>query len=145
MEDIRYSLYMHVWPDGKRYIGITGTTCDARWGFDGRGYRSQKELYAAIEACGWKNIEHRILINGEFTKEVVLAAEESLIDLYRSDDPAYGYNRRSAKPIVCIETGKRYKTALSAAQEFGGSSGQLSRHLHGKEESFMEFHFEFVA
>jgi hypothetical protein len=55
-----YTLYQHIFPDGKSYIGITKKKPELRWGKDGIGYKGQK-VYPKIQKYGWENIEHIIL------------------------------------------------------------------------------------
>lgn len=85
-----YTVYMHISPSGKRYIGITRQRPVARWK-NGRGYINNEYFYRAIKKYGWDNIEHQILYN-DLTKEEAEQKEIELISYYRSDARAYGYN-----------------------------------------------------
>lgn len=58
-----YTVYEHVFPDGKSYIGITSSGVEKRWA-NGTGYSNQRKLRAAIETFGWENIEHHIIADG---------------------------------------------------------------------------------
>ena len=58
-----YTLYEHIFPDGKRYIGITCQAVNARWK-KGLGYETQSKVYEAIQKYGWDNIQHLILVSG---------------------------------------------------------------------------------
>lgn len=50
-----------MFPNGKRYIGITCKRPKARWD-KGRGYKKRNiPIYNAILKYGWENIEHIIL------------------------------------------------------------------------------------
>lgn len=71
-----YCVYEHVFPNGKKYIGIT---CDAkkRWK-DGKGYDAQPKMKRAIECYGWENIEHNIIVDG-IEKEQAERLEQYLI------------------------------------------------------------------
>ena len=71
-----YCVYEHVFPNGKKYIGIT---CDAklRWK-DGKGYDAQPKMKRAIEYYGWENIEHNIIVDG-IEKEQAEQLEQYLI------------------------------------------------------------------
>ena len=55
-----YTLYEHIFPDGKRYIGITCQAVNARWK-KGLGYETQSKVYEAIQKYGWDNIQHTVL------------------------------------------------------------------------------------
>ena len=82
---------MHVFPNGKRYIGITTQKPSHRWGPGGNGYKGQKHLWHAIRKYGWDNIEHIVLYTG-LTKEEACRMEKRLIRKYRTTDPEHGYN-----------------------------------------------------
>ena len=85
-----YSVYLHSFPNGKKYVGITSRNPLDRWN-NGYGYRNQKLIFRAILKYGWDNIEHEILFTGLSRKEAELK-EIELIALYKSDNPEYGYN-----------------------------------------------------
>ena len=46
-----YKLYVHVFPNGKRYVGITGQKVNRRWR-DGRGYAQNIRMTNAINKYG---------------------------------------------------------------------------------------------
>ena len=54
-----WSVYVHVFPNGKRYVGITGRPVKERWK-NGSGYHGQV-VENAIKKYGWDNIKHEIL------------------------------------------------------------------------------------
>lgn len=56
-----YTVYMHVCPNNKRYIGITKREPSARWGHNGIGYKRNTHFYNAIKLYGWENIKHIII------------------------------------------------------------------------------------
>ena len=86
-----YTVYMHVCPNGKRYIGITRRKPEKRWGKDGNGYKYNKHFWNAIQKYDWNNIEH-IIIENNLTKEQAENMEIELIAKYRSNESDYGYN-----------------------------------------------------
>ena len=52
---------MHVFPNGKKYIGITAQALERR--FDcGRGYQINP-MKRAIKKYGWENVRHELLFN----------------------------------------------------------------------------------
>ena len=54
-----FTVYRHITPDGKSYIGCTCKKPEYRWN-NGKGYKDT--LFGkAIEECGWDNIKHEIL------------------------------------------------------------------------------------
>lgn len=94
-----YKVYMHVTPDGKRYIGITGKPkVENRW-HSGSGYRLQF-FYEAVQEFGWDNIEHKQLAHG-LSEEQAQNLEKKLIKHYKTEDKRYGYNRSEGGKITC--------------------------------------------
>ena len=87
-----YTVYKHVSPSGKIYIGITSQSVNRRWS-NGNGYRRNEYFYRAILKYGWDNFKHEILFTG-LTKEQAEAKEIELIKLYKSTDKHFGYNLR---------------------------------------------------
>lgn len=88
-----YSVYLHIFPNGKVYVGITGQKPHARWGKDGNGYKYNR-LASAIAKYGWNNIQHRILFSGLTSKEAG-DIEKKLIAVFCSSDSKNGYNAQS--------------------------------------------------
>ena len=85
----KYSVYMHTFPNGKRYIGITSQDVRRRWR-DGKGYEGQL-VYDAILKYGWKNIRHEVLFSN-LTKEEAEAKEIVLIRDFETTSHKKGYN-----------------------------------------------------
>lgn len=91
MVEENYKLYVHIFPHGKRYYGITGQSqVETRWN-SGHGYYNQPIMCNAIKKYGWKNIEHIVLFDN-LSKEVVCLLEEMYILLYNTRDINFGYN-----------------------------------------------------
>ena len=84
-----YTVYMHISPSGKRYIGITCQEPKKRWK-NGKGYETQI-FYRAIEKYGWDNIEHIIIAKG-LDKETAEWLETELIRELDTTNTLYGYN-----------------------------------------------------
>lgn len=104
--DVKWSVYIHTCPNGKKYIGITTRSCEERWR-NGHGYRNNKHFHSAILKYGWNNIVHEVLAT-ELSKEEAFLYETSLIALYKSNDPLYGYNHSE---------GGEGKTGFSPSEE----------------------------
>ena len=85
-----WSVYIHIFPNNKYYIGITSQNVEYRWN-RGNGYKSQKLVYAAINKYGWDNITSKILQTG-LTKTKAIEYEKFYISKYKSNKPEYGYN-----------------------------------------------------
>lgn len=86
-----YKVYMHIAPNGKRYIGITNRDLKKRWK-NGNGYYNNSHFYNAIKKYGWDNISH-ILLFDNLSKEEAEKKEIELIAKYKTTDRKYGYNR----------------------------------------------------
>jgi group I intron endonuclease len=92
MEEEKYSVYVHFFPNYKVYVGIS-KNCEKRWR-NGLGYIHNKHLHFAILKYGWDNIEHKILFEN-LTKEQAEKKEIELISFYQSNNPEHGYNIES--------------------------------------------------
>ena len=86
MED-RYAVYMHIFPNGKRYVGISKRP-EQRWA-NGNGYKSQGKVWNAIKHYGWDNIKHEIVV-GNLRKDQAEIIEKALIEAW--DSVENGYN-----------------------------------------------------
>lgn len=86
-----YCVYIHYFPNGKVYVGITGDPPHRRWKSDGYGYHGQRVIYHAIKKYGWENIEHEIVASN-LTKEEACNFEKILIQAFNSTNHDYGYN-----------------------------------------------------
>lgn len=97
-----YSVYMHISPDGKRYIGQC-KDIDSRWQKGGTGYNDNSYFWNDIQKYGWDNFEH-LVIHSQLTKQEALQLESELIHQYQTIDPNKGYNNL---------TGGKYKGEIS--------------------------------
>lgn len=105
-----YSVYMHVLPNGKRYIGMTRQEPSKRW-HNGLGYRGKKSFYDDIVLYGWDNIQH-IIVESGLDLESASAKEKELISQYHTQDKDFGYNTKEG------------------GQTFGEHSDEFIRELH---------------
>lgn len=85
-----YTIYCHLFPNGKRYVGLTRTSLKARWG-NGENYKTCLLVNRAIEKYGWENVTHEILATAE-TKEEAEVLERQYIKSFKTTNPNYGYN-----------------------------------------------------
>lgn len=85
-----YTVYMHIAPSGKRYIGITQQEPKKRWR-QGKGYKENQPFSKAIKKYGWDNIEH-IIIAEKLSYEEAGQMEKDLIREYKTTDKHHGYN-----------------------------------------------------
>lgn len=95
-----YSVYMFNFNlINKRYIGHTNQTkLNKRWN-NGDGYKYNQELYNTIKSYGWDNVEKTVISNN-LTKEEAIKLEQSLIELYNTQNPKYGFNKIAAKSVA---------------------------------------------
>ena len=84
-----YKLYIHKFPNGKVYVGITSQDVEERWRH-GEGYKNQL-VYRAILKYGWDATSHQVLLSG-MTKEEAEEREMEFISAFKSNNPEYGYN-----------------------------------------------------
>ena len=54
MNENNYTVYMHISPSNKRYIGITSKSVNKRWN-NGLGYIKNDHFWRAIQKYGWNN------------------------------------------------------------------------------------------
>jgi len=88
-----YSVYVHVFPDGKLYIGSTRQKPENRWRYGG-GYKNSKTVYEPIQRYGWENIKHIVLFsNIDFDRAMII--EQELIKKYDTQNPQKGYNTKA--------------------------------------------------
>ena len=85
-----YTVYMHISPNNKYYIGITCQDLQSRWG-GGNGYKNQKLFYRAIQKYGWDSFTHAEIIS-DLSLEDACLVERILIRTFQSNNPAHGYN-----------------------------------------------------
>ena len=76
MTAMAYCVYEHVFPNGKKYIGISSDP-EKRWRA-GKGYETQGKIANAISHYGWNNVKHNIIVDG-VSKEQAETLEKYLI------------------------------------------------------------------
>lgn len=86
-----YTVYRHIFPNGKVYIGITRQqNLNRRWN-NGQGYKSQTLMAKAVNKYGWNNVNHEVMAVG-LSKTEAESMEIALISEHHSNNPQYGYN-----------------------------------------------------
>ncbi|MCM2535180.1 Helicase associated domain protein [Neobacillus pocheonensis] len=83
-------VYMHITPNGKKYVGITGNDVERRWR-NGNGYKTNLIFTRAINKYGWDNIEHKIIAE-KLSFEDACNLEIKLIAELKLLNKKYGYN-----------------------------------------------------
>jgi group I intron endonuclease len=122
MAVVNYSVYRHVAPNGKSYVGITCRRPEERWS-NGRAYKDNPHFWNAIQKYGWDNFTHEILQSG-LTKEEACRHEIEYISEFLLTDPRYGYNRDNGGAVAgkhseatCEKMRESWKTRPSATEE----------------------------
>lgn len=128
-----YCVYMHTFPNGKRYIGITCNTPQRRWQ-KGYGYAHQPVVYNAIVKYGWDSIKHEVVVD-KLTLDEANAKEQELITLYQTTNHAYGYNVESGGK-ACGHLTDEHKNKISIANS-GANNGQYGRRYTEEERRQM--------
>lgn len=85
-----FSVYKHIVPNGKIYVGITKMTPERRW-HDGAGYKENHAFWKDILFYGWGNIIHEIVATGLNEQEAKQKEYDLIMELH-ANDPNYGYN-----------------------------------------------------
>jgi group I intron endonuclease len=88
--DRRYTVYVHITPSEKKYVGITCQDVEARWR-GGKGYKKNQPFFNAIHKYGWNNIRPLITLQNVLYEKAA-KKEQELISLYQTTDKSHGYN-----------------------------------------------------
>lgn len=99
-----YTVYMHITPNKKYYIGLTQQDAERRWQ-NGIGYKTQY-FYRAIAKYGWDNIQHIIVAKG-LTEDEAIWLENQLMLVFDSTNKKHGYNVSEGGYAVSEETRKK--------------------------------------
>ena len=91
MEIRNYTVYVHISPSNKYYVGITKQKVTRRWRY-GSGYKQNKHFYSAIQKYGWNAFQHEIIANN-LTKDEACKFEIALISVLKSNQKEFGYNK----------------------------------------------------
>lgn len=89
-EKENYTLYVHISPSNKYYVGVTSKRPEERWA-NGCGYKYNNHFSKAIKKYGWNNFRHEILAEN-LTREDAATFEKMTIAALMSNDSKFGYN-----------------------------------------------------
>lgn len=93
-EDNKWTVYIHISPSNKYYVGITSQEDPRiRWRH-GNGYKYNLHFWNAIKKYGWENIQHEIFAS-QLTKDEACNMEITLIKVLQANNHKYGYNKSS--------------------------------------------------
>lgn len=132
MKKENYTVYMHICPNNKKYIGITKNNVKERWK-NGKGYKNCTLFYKAINKYSWENIKHKILFT-YLKKEEAEQKETELIAYYKSNKKEYGYNIENGGHINCVseETKKKISEATKKAMQRPEVKNKMSIAQHNR-------------
>ena len=112
-----FTVYMHVNKvNGKKYIGITSESVNARWR-GGKSYKANPHFTNAIKKYGWENFEHIILFEN-LTQEDAMNKEVELIANYKNT-PEGVYNMTGG--------GEHYKHTQESIKKISESKKHMSK------------------
>lgn len=95
-----FTVYMHIAPNAKRYIGITTKTMSQRWN-NGNGYNHNAYFYAAIKKYGAESFKHKIIAT-DLNKRQACEIEKSLIAKFDTTNREKGYNHSTGGDISAL-------------------------------------------
>lgn len=110
-----FTVYMHLFPNDKMYVGITSLKPEYRWN-NGTGYSKQILMNRAINKYGWGNIEH-IIIAEKLTQDEACKLEIDTIKYWNTTNQKSGYNRSHGGAgnraiIVSMKTKEKISKAM---------------------------------
>lgn len=120
-----YTVYEHIAPNGKRYIGITRLDPVRRWDY-GRGY-SEQVFGRAITKYGWENITSNIL-HDKLTRDEACRLEQYYIREFNTQDSKFGYNVSNGGETNSMTEATRHKLRLA---NLGKKYPEVSKKMMG--------------
>jgi len=73
-----YKIYMHIFPDGKRYVGMTKNSIQTR---KNDGYQHNKGIRDAIKRYGWGNVKTEIISEGLSFDDACVAEQQAIAEI----------------------------------------------------------------
>lgn len=131
-----YTVYIHVFPNKKIYVGITGQKVKDRWRVNGNGYKPQKLVYRAIKKYGWENIEH-IIIAENLTISAAGELEKKIIKKYNATNPQFGYNQSTGGENSPIGVKRSKETIDKLSKSHKGKVSRKGYHLTEEQKNHL--------
>jgi len=125
-----FYIYMHIAPNGKKYVGQTCLKPEDRWG-NGHGYDGCKLMQRAVKKYGWENFKHRILCVVH-SRKVADLFEQHYIAKFNTTDRRYGYNlsKGGQGPLGCTWDEERKK---ERSKKLSGQGNPMYGRHHSEE------------
>lgn len=158
-----YSIYMHISPDGKKYIGVTKQQPKKRWK-NGLGYLKNKYFTNDIIKYGWDNFKH-LIIKQTPNKNEAYMLEEKLIKINNTTNKINGYNistggkysrngledlhynikenNPASKPIICVELNISFETMTDAKEIMNVDVSAITKCCKGKRKTAGGYHWAY--
>lgn len=137
MGNRKYTVYMHVSPNEKRYIGVTSTSAKERW-MNGAGYSTNVDFQTDIKKYGWDSFEHLIIADG-LSCRAAAKMEQDLIAKYHSNSPQFGYNKTKGGETREMYNPNRKKMVLLNLQMTESEKAQLRHDAHQHDMNVSEY------
>ena len=138
-----YTVYKHIAPNGKIYIGQTGQKNPKRRWQNGEGYKPNAHFYNAIQKYGWDNFEHEIVATG-LTKKEADWLEKYLIAYYETTNRTKGYNNTKGGD-GSFEMTDEVKRRMSEAKLGVKKSDEHRKHLSEAHKRIGDFYVKLAA
>ena len=138
-----YTVYKHIAPNGKIYIGQTGQKNPKRRWQKGEGYKPNTHFYNAIQKYGWDNFEHVIIADG-LTKKEADWLEKYLIAFYETTDRTKGYNNTKGGD-GSFEMTDDVKRRMSEAKLGVKKSDEHKQHISEAHKKIGDFYVKLAA
>lgn len=141
-----YSVYMHVTPEEKLYVGMT-QDIEKRYGYNGNGYRGQPDFFTAIKKYGWHNIDHEAIASDLSKEEAEKLEHEAIVTLNAKEG---GYNQNDGgsgsdgKPVKCLTDGNIFNSLEEATEHYQLSKGFVCKVCKGVAQSAKGLQFEYI-
>ncbi len=154
LDDIKrtYSIYRHISPSEKSYIGITMQDPQRRFQ-NGAGYKTQPAFYRAIEKYGWENFRHEIIEDHLTEREACEKERYYINEVYKTIAPD-GYNSREGgfhgrhhvTPVIQYYSGVavNFFESITIASEALGIAQETIHKLCGVENSIDGYFFDIM-
>lgn len=151
-EDTRtYTVYRHISPNGKSYIGITKQEDIEKRFLKGNGYNSQPVFWRAIQKYGWDSFRHEVLEENLTEKEACEKEIYYINEVYHSLAPN-GYNTSEggdsgsdhSKPVIQYYKGEPvnfFESISDASKKLRVAQYTIRSHI-GEDKSIGGYYFE---
>lgn len=113
-EVTKWTIYRHVSPSGKIYVGITSKEINRRWRY-GTGYSNCILFQNAIDKYGWDNIKHQVLFTN-LTEDRAKNLEKDLIRHYKNLGVSYNITDGGDGTLGCSWTPTVYTRTIWSTQ-----------------------------